>query len=218
MAQSALTVTPENPTPPTNLIYVGITPPSDPLNTAVDDGIPAFTGALASWNEASGGAGGPSRVAFNSSTAIGGTAGYVSTTHEGRGNETIFTQTYGGSIYAPIPLTMVGCGPALTQGTSPQPNQTHASSLSPATNPTLSSISATSTASGAGTVAQTATGVGFTKQSVIVVNGVPQTTTFTSSTSLTAPAVTKRATAGTWPVTVVTGGVVTTAAQTWTFT
>lgn len=218
MAQNANTVTPENPTPPTNLIYVGITPPSDPLNTAVDDGIPAFTGTLASWNENAGGAGGPTRTAFNSSTAIGGTAGYVSTTHEGRGNETIFTQTYSSTVLVPVTLTMVGCGPALTQGTSPQPNQTHASSLSPATNPTLSSISATSTASGAGTVAQTATGVGFTKQSVIYVNGVAQTTTFTSSTSLTAPAVTKKSAAGTWPVTVVTGGVVTTAPQTWTFT
>jgi hypothetical protein len=53
---------------------------------------------------------------------------------------------------------------------------------------------------------------------VIYVNGVAQLTTFNSSTSLTAAAVTKKATAGTWPVTVVTGGVVTTAAQTWTFT
>ena len=30
MAQSALTVTPENPTPPTNMSFVGATPPLDP--------------------------------------------------------------------------------------------------------------------------------------------------------------------------------------------
>jgi hypothetical protein len=98
------------------------------------------------------------------------------------------------------------------------PNQTHPSTRSPATNPTLTSLGTTSTASGTGTVSQTVTGTGFNPQSKIVVNGVTQTTTFTSATSLTAPAVTKKATAGTWPVVVATGGAVVTAPQTWTFT
>ena len=41
MAQNAFTVTPPNPTPPTNLSYVGNTPPLDPAQPYVDDGIPA---------------------------------------------------------------------------------------------------------------------------------------------------------------------------------
>ena len=122
------------------------------------------------------------------------------------------------AVLAPIPLKMFGCGPALTQGTSPQPNQVHASSLSPLTNPTLTSITPGSTVSGVGTTTLTCTGVGFTRQSVVYVNGVAQLTVFASSTSLTCAAVTKKATAGPWNVTVITGGAVTTAAQVWTFT
>ena len=143
----------------------------------------------------------------------------TSLAHEGAGTETSVTQSYSSAILAPIPLKMFGCGPALTQGTSPQPNQVHASSLSPTTNPTLSSITPGGTVSGAsGTYTLTCTGVGFTRQSVVYVNGVPQLTVFASSTSLTCAAVTKKTSAGTWPVTVVTGGVVTTTAQNWTFT
>ena len=41
MAQNALTVTTANPTPPTNLIFVGNTAPLDPAQAAVDDGITA---------------------------------------------------------------------------------------------------------------------------------------------------------------------------------
>jgi hypothetical protein len=52
---------------------------------------------------------------------------------------------------------------------------------------------------------------------VIWVNEIPYATTFVSSTSLTASAP-KKASAGTLPVRVVTGGVVTTASQNWTFT
>jgi len=125
------------------------------------------------------------------------------------------TISYPGTAFPPwVPVTMVGCGPAY----SPFPNANHASSLTPATVPTLTSLGTTSTASGTGTVSQTVTGTNFTRQSVIVVNGVPQTTTFTSATSLTAAAVTKKATAGTWPVVVRTGGVIETAPQIWTFT
>jgi len=98
------------------------------------------------------------------------------------------------------------------------PNQQHASSLSPAVNATLTSITPGSSVSGVGTTTLGATGTGFTKQSVIHVNGVAQTTTFNSATSLTAPTVTKKTSAGPWSVVVITGGVVTTAPQTWTFT
>jgi hypothetical protein len=238
MAQSAATVTNPNPTPPTNLSSTGSTLPN-PLNYSAncydaphginsgtppyyDDTIPAYTATLGSLNESTGGAGGPNRLVFatnkaalNTGTGVGGT----SVAAEGAGAETSYTQTYGANIYAPIPLITVGSGPALTPGVSPMPNQTHPSTLSPATNPTLTSLGTTSSVSGAsGTYSQTVTGTGFTPQSIIYVNGVAQATTFTSSTSLTAPAVVKRTSAGTWPVTVVTGGVVTTAPQTWTFT
>ena len=97
------------------------------------------------------------------------------------------------------------------------PNQQHASSLSPTTNPTLSTASGASNVSGVGTTTLTATGTGFTRQSVIWSNGIAYPTTFVSATSLTCTAP-KKATAGTLPVKVVTGGVVETATVNWTFT
>jgi hypothetical protein len=200
MAQSATTVTPENPTPPTNLSFVGATPPLDPAQAAVDDGTPGAVGSFAVKTAAAG-------------------AG-TSVDHEGRGAETSATMTYSSAIYTPAgALVMYGCGPALAAAPAmPVPNQNAASTLSPATNPTLTSLGTPSTVSGAGTVSQTVTGTGFTRQSQIYVNGVAQVTTFVSSTSLTAAAVTKKSSAGTWPVIVRTGGVVDTAPQTWTFT
>jgi hypothetical protein len=80
----------------------------------------------------------------------------------------------------------------------------------------LTSISAGGV-SGGGTATATATGTGFTRQSVMWINGIAYPTTFVSSTSLTAVAP-KKATAGSLPVVVVTGGVVVTASQNWTFT
>jgi hypothetical protein len=110
-----------------------------------------------------------------------------------------------------------GVGPALTAASiAAGPNASHASSLSPATNPTLTSVSAGG-ASGGGTATCTATGVGFTRQSVLNINGINYPTTFVSSTSLTAVAP-KKATSGNLPVVVITGGVVQTAPQNWVFT
>jgi hypothetical protein len=210
MAQSATTVTPGNPTPPTNLSFVGARPPLDPAQTAADDGV--TTVSPASINEPPS----PARNVFAVKTAAAGSG--TSVDHEGRGNETLFTQTYSASIYAPIALTMDGCGPALTQGTMPIPNQIHASSLSPATNPTLTTIAPTTAVHGAsGTDTITCTGTGFNPQSVIYVAGVAvRPTTFTSATTISA-AVPKQVAAGAVPVTVVTGGVVTTAPQTLTY-
>ena len=141
----------------------------------------------------------------------------TSVPHEGAGTEVVVTITYppaySGAAPQP-PLLMVSDLGSYTQN----PNAQHASSLSPATNPTLATIAPTTAVSGpSGTTTVTATGVGFTRQSVIYANGVAQPTTFVSSTSLTAP-VTKKTSAGTWPITVVTGGVVTTAPQTFTWT
>jgi hypothetical protein len=246
MAQSATTVTPPNPTPPTNFGSTGTTLPNppnytkntmnDPKNWSAvnpkdfpppyyDDG---SAGALTSFatnvaalaSGSAGTAGGtegtyPGTGSGTTVNNVGAVPASTSVAHEGAGTETLYTAP---GSNAQCPTQSVGSGPSLTAGVMPTPNMSHASSLSPATNPTLTSLGTTSTASGTGTVSQTVTGTGFTRQSVIYVNGVAQTTTFNSATSLTAPAVTKKATAGTWPVTVVTGGAVVTAAQTWTFT
>jgi hypothetical protein len=199
MAQSAITVTPPNPTPPTNMSFLGTTPPLAPAQPAADDGTAGTLGLFAA------------KIASVDN------ANFPSVDHEGRGNE--LSVTAPGSR-AECPTIAVSCGPVLpaqTVGGAPvSPNQLHASSLSPSTNPTLTTAGP-STASGTGNATVTATGVGFTKQSVIFVNGISYPTTFVSSTSLTASAP-KKATAGTLPVNVVTGGAVTTASVNWTFT
>jgi len=193
MAQSAITVTPPNPTPPTNMSFVGQTPPNSPSQLAVDDGT---AGTL---------------TVFAAKTASADNANFPSVDHEGKGTE-VTVVAPGSRVEAPtIAFSDLG---SYTQN----PNQQHASSLSPATNPTLSSVTGASNVSGVGTTTLTATGVGFTKQSVIWVNGVSYPTTFVSSTSLTAANVLKKTTAGTLPVVVVTGGVVTTASVNWTLT
>jgi hypothetical protein len=181
------------------------------------------TGTTPGTNNA--GAGG---TGFNSASgsypgvANGLVPGSNSLSHEGAGTETLATQTYSGAIYAPVALTTVGAGPALVKATTDagapvSPNSTHPSSLSPvfANNPTLTSIA--SIASGVGTGTCSATGTNFTRQSVLVVNGISYPTTFVSATNITA-VTPKKATAGTLPVSVVTGGVVTTATVNWTFT
>jgi hypothetical protein len=153
--------------------------------------------------------------------ASGITPASTSVAAEGAGTETLFTQTYSAAILAPVVLTTVGAGPALVKATTDagapvSPNTNHASSLSPATNPTLTSVSAGG-ASGGGTATCTATGTGFTRQSVLNINGINYPTTFVSATSLTAVAP-KKATSGNLPVVVITGGAVVTAPQNWVFT
>jgi IPT/TIG domain len=251
MAQDATTVTPPNPTPPTNFSCVGATPPNPPNYTKTtmndkynwqstaagagssnpppfyDDGsagaltaIAAKTAALASGSGANAGGNensypGTGSPAYTSPNNVGAVPASTSADGEGRGTESVNTYTYPSYVYNPNGALQ---SVSVLGNYTTQPNQQHASSLSPATNPTLSNISPTSTTSGVGTISPlTATGVGFTKQSVIYVNGVAQVTTFVSSTSLTA-VVTKKTSSGTWPVKVVTGGVVETAPQTLTFT
>ncbi|RPH75994.1 hypothetical protein EHM76_00135 [bacterium] len=246
MAQSALTVTPPNPTPPTNMGFTGTTAPNPPNFSKVqyaepfgardasgnftdetppgvrvnpnpppyyDDGtagaITQITSAQPSLAGGSGATAGGTEGSYPG-TANGAVPAATSVESEARGTEVVVTAP---GSRVECPTVAVSVGPDWTFS----PNSSHASSLSPATNPALASISPTSTASGAGTQLLTATGTNFTPQSVIWVNGVAQATTFVSKTSLTAT-VTKKATAGTWPVVVVTGGVVTTAPQTWTFT
>jgi len=241
MAQSALTTTPPNPTPPTNMSCTGATPPNPPnltkltyadyadntiFNTSpppyFDDGTAGAlhlfatnTAALASGSGATAGGTEGSYPGAASGTVPAST----SVAAEGAGTEV--------SVLAPGNIVYTYPG-AITMNTSQSvsdlgsytnaPNQQHASSLSPATNPTLTSITPGSTVSGVGQTTLGATGTNFTRQSVIYVNGVAQTTTFNSATSLTAPSVTKKTSAGPWSVIVITGGAVQTAAQTWTFT
>ena len=104
MAQNALTVTAANPTPPTNLIYVGNTPPLDPAQVSVDDGIsaavpnsrlltPVNTSTI---NEDSTITTWPTAITFATSTAAANSAASVpgagiSNTHEARGTETSIT-------------------------------------------------------------------------------------------------------------------------------
>jgi hypothetical protein len=258
MAQSALTVTTPNPTPPTNMSCTGATPPNVPnytKNTYLNwcgvgqdvsgsqRGVPLNTNPPPFFDDAAGGVG--NGQTFAAATAAlasgtGATSGGTENTYPGTGaapgnflgavpasasaaaeaagTETLNTQSYSAQIYAPIPLTTLGVGPALTAAAiAAGPNANHASTLSPTTAPTLTSASGASNVSGAGTTTLTATGTGFNKQSVIWSNGIPYPTTFVSATSLTCTAP-KKATAGTLPVKVVTGGVIETATVNWTFT
>ena len=193
MAQSSITVTPPNPTPPTNMSFVGATPPTDPAQPYADDGAAGTA------------------TAFAAKTAAAGSG--TSADHEGRGTETVVTAT----SVNPSPAGQTQMFSCLGNYTN-APNQQHASSLSPAGNPTISGLVPASTASGTGTTGLTVNGTNFTKQSVVYVNGVAQVTSFVSSVQLIVNAAPKKATAGTLPVKVMTGGVVETAPTNWTFT
>ena len=241
MAQNALTVTPPNPTPPTNMSFTGATPPNppnftkntynDPKNWSYinpkdfpppyfDDGsagsLVAFAANTAALASGSGATAGGTEGSYPGASA-GATPASSTVAHEGAGTEQVVTA----SVPNPSPngqLQTVQVGPSATQATRDAgPNASHASTLSPATNPTIASISPNNIASGVGTQLVTVTGANFTRQSVINVNGTNLATTFVSATSLTATA-TKKTTAGTLPYYVVTGGVVQTAPLNWTFT
>ena len=147
-----------------------------------------------------------------------------SVAHEGSGSEVtvlapgniIYTYPGGGTLDM---SRTASTGPVQTAATlAAGPNATHASSLSPAANPTFTSFTAGSSVSGVGTTTLSCVTVGATKQSVVYVNGVAQTTVFVSPTSLTCAAVTKKTTPGNWDIKIVTAGVVETAPRTWTFT
>jgi hypothetical protein len=240
MAQSALTVTAANPTPPTNLIFVGNTPPLDPAQAFADDGISkalpnsVLGGTDASTlNEDKTSTTWPVGITFATSTAAANTAGApganISNTHEARGTETSSTATSGNPIQAigataPAQLKMVGVGPALTIASrAAGPNAAHASSLSPMTPLTQTLTTATSAGagnvSGSGYALLTLTGTNFDRTSTAYLNGVAQITNYVSATSLTVTNALKRTTAGTLPVYVISGSSgVQTATVNWTLT
>jgi hypothetical protein len=198
MAQSTITVTPISPTPPTNFgsgfQNLGHVASGQSPNQTTP---PPTQAGLAFMDD--GAAGVVTAFAAPASGAP----------HEAAGTEVIVVAP-GSRPEAPTQSISV-----LGNWTG-SPNGQHASSLTPSVNPALTSIAPDNIAAAAGNQLLTATGTNFTPQSVIYVNGIPQTTTFVSPTSVTAT-VAKKTTAGTWPVSVVTGGV-TTAPQTWTFT
>ena len=192
MAQSILTTTPPNPTPPTNFSFLGQTPPNAPAQPAADDGTAGTLGLFAA------------KVASVDN------ANFPSVDAEGRGTEVSVTAP-GSRAEAPtISVSDLG-------SYTNSPNATHASSLSPGGAATITTLAPQNSASGGGTVALTVTGTNFTKQSVVYVNGVAQTTVFVSPTSLTVAAAPKKATAGSIPGSVLTAGTVTTASTNWTF-
>ena len=232
MAQNTLTVTAANPTPPTNLIFVGNTPPLDPAQAAVDDGILAAvpnSGSVAAangatpnqiyaWAYGDGNTFATSTAAANTPTAPG--AG-VSATHEARGTETVSTAT-SATPGALGQEEMVGVGPAMTVASrAAGPNASHLSSLSPTTPtvPTTSGATAASNVSGAGYSTLTVTGTNYDRTCVVNLNGVRQITNYVSPTSLTVTNALKRTTAGTLPVTVTKeSSGVTTGSVNWTLT
>ena len=172
MAQSALTVTPPNPTPPTNMTCTGATPPNPPNYTKLtyedyrpdtdfdtspppyfDDGaagslilFAANTSALASGSGATAGG----TEGSYPGAAAGAVPASTSVAHEGAGTELSVTSTYSAGIYIPGGATvMVSCGPVLTAASiAAGPNASHASTLSPTTNPALASVAVGSSVSG----------------------------------------------------------------------
>jgi len=194
MAQSAITVTPPSPTPPTNFTtFLGTTPPTAPAQTTVDDG-----------------AAGP-LTAFATPRVSADPANFPSAAHEAAGTEVVVTAP-GSRVEAPTVAVSVLGAYTLT------PNQQHASSMTPATQAALASITPTTAAKAAsGTQLITCTGTNFTPGCRIWVNNQERNTTFVSATSITAT-VPKSPDAGVWAVDVKQGGVAVPSTRNFTWT
>jgi IPT/TIG domain. len=213
MAQSALTVTPPNPTPPTNMSCTGATPPNPPNFTkntyadAADNNIfntyppPYFDDGTAGSLTAF--ATNTAALASGTGATAGGTEGSypgaangvvpasTSVAHEGAGTEVVVTLTYPAAYVGAqphYPLVTDSTGPLITTQVQRDagPNASHPSTMSPATNPALASITPTTAVSAAsGTQLITCTGTNFTPGCRIWVDNVERTTTYVSATSLT---------------------------------
>ena len=146
----------------------------------------------------------------------------TSVPHEGAGTEVVVTNP-GNITHTYVVGTFdtsktYSDGPVQTAATiAAGPNATHASSLSPVTNPAFASLTVGSAVSGAGTTLLTCTGTNFMPGCRIWVDNREQTTTFVSATSLTAT-IAKKANAGTWQVDVKLGGVAVPSTRTITWT
>ena len=147
MAQSAITVTPENPTPPTNFttVFLGTTPPTAPAQTVIDDGV---AGTL---------------TVFGTNRASVDNANFPSVAHEAAGTEVV--------VVAPDPRRAPTVSMSVLGSYTISPNQQHASTCRRPANPALASITPTTAISGAtGTQLITCTGTAFTPGCRIWVN------------------------------------------------
>jgi hypothetical protein len=237
MAQSALTVTPPSPTPPTNMSFTGATPPNPPnltkntyadwadntkFDTApppyFDDGaagvLTAFAANTAALASGTGVNSGGTEGSYPGAAA-GAVPASTSVAHEGAGTEVVVTAP---GSRAECPTVAVSDLGAYTL----TPNASHASYLTGtvgAGTPTTSAASGASNVSGAGTTLLTVTGTNFTRASEVYVDGVKQTTNYVSPTTLTVTNAPKKATAGNRSVTVVNGvGGTPSNATNWVFT
>ena len=236
-----MTVTPPNPTPPTNFSFTGATPPNPPNytkatyadwydNTKSDTAPPPYyddgtAGPLTAFatNTAALASGSGATAGGTENTYPGAAGGVVpastSVAHEGAGSEVVVTNpgnidyTYPGPVTFSTSKTFSDMG-----GYTTTPNASHASYLSGGTLPTIGSVSAGGV-HGPGTTLLTVTGTGFNRSSVVTVGGVNQTTNYVSPTSLTVTNAPKSSTAGNVPVTVYNGtGGTPTAPTNWVFT
>ena len=193
MAQSAITFTPPNPTPPTNFTtFLGQTPPNSPSQTVIDDGT---AGTLTVF--------GANRASVDSTN-------FPSVAHEGAGTE-VTVVAAGSRVEAPT-VSFSDLGNYTTT-----PNQQHASSMSPATNPTLASLTPATAAKGTGTQGLTVTGTNFTPGCRIWVDNQERPTTFISATSMST-SFPKNPNAGVWTVDVKLGGTPVASTRTFTWT
>ena len=193
MGQSAITVTPTNPSPPTNFSFLGTTPPTAPAQPVADDGA---AGTL---------------TVFAAKTASSDNANFPSLDHEGKGTETVVVAPGSRTECPTVAFSDLGSW-------TNEPNRTHASSLTPVTQPTLASITPTTAVSGpTGTRLITCTGTGFTQGCDIWFNGRQVDTTFVSATSLTAT-VKKNPTPAVVPVDVKLGGTAVNSTRNFTWT
>ena len=129
---------------------------------------------------------------------------------EARGTEVVVTAPGSRAECPTVSLSVLG-------NYTSNPNADHASGKAPSVAPTITGLVPATTLGTGGTMSLTVNGTGFRQNSVVVVNGVPMATNYISATQLSAQNVPKRTSAGTLPVTVVTGGVATSATN-WTFT
>lgn len=201
MAWDATTVTPPNPTPPTNMGFVGSTPPN-PFNYADevyegDEDAPFFDdGTAGSLTEF---------VSAHPSLEVGGT----SVEHEGRGTEVVVTAP---GSRAECPTKSFSCLGSYTS----TPNASHPSAAAPAVAPEITGLVPVAPTTTGGTEVLTVNGTGFRGDSVVHLDGVPQTTQYVSDTQLKVMTARKRTSAGNVAVTVVTGGTATEATN-WVF-
>ena len=198
MAQSAITLTPPNPTPPTNFSFFCQTPPNSPSQLAVDDGTAGTLTVFAA------------KVASSDNT------NFPSVDHEAKGTETVVVTNYPPAYTGATPQVPLVTFSDLGNYTT-NPNRDHASSLSPATNPTLTTLTPATAASGTGTQGLTVTGTGFVPGCRIWVNNQERPTTFISATSLSTT-FNKSTGPGVWRVDVKLGGVAVPTGQNFTWT